>query len=135
MAAMVGAATAALTLSVGGVATGAPVASDTAPSASAAASRGTIKIDHASSTSIRGWVRDNRADGYCIQAKIVWYKGSKLIDRDYSRHACPKGDIHHFSKKPGDSRPYKKATKVKVYKCLVKDGKRKSCDRIKTYNF
>ena len=64
-------------------------------------------------TKIDGAVKDRRADGYCIQAVGKWFSGGKLIDTDYSRLACPKGNIDRYTMTPGDGAS-KKADRFEV---------------------
>ncbi len=49
-----------------------------------------------------GWVKDLKADGYCVQIAIHWKGKNGESDWDYSPEACPEGDKDEFTKAPGD---------------------------------
>ncbi|MEV8434748.1 hypothetical protein PGH47_42285 (plasmid) [Streptomyces sp. HUAS 31] len=51
---------------------------------------------------VEGWVKDLKADGYCVQFVIHWKGPNGKSDWDYSPKACPKGEKQEFTKMPGD---------------------------------
>jgi hypothetical protein len=40
-----------------------------------------------------GWLKDTRADGKCIQVKIVWPDNGA---DEFSKKACPDGEVQYF---------------------------------------